>query len=187
MKNAKKATLKWQGIIRIVLLVVCGIVLGANVYHINAKSLVGDQLPMPFGYGTAIVLSGSMEPELSAGDLILVKETNDIKENDIVVYQQSGSLVVHRVIEMDDSILITKGDANNVADAPIVITDVKGKVFASIPAVGNLIGFIKSPVGTIIIIIVAIALVEIPRRREKQKDEEERQQIIDEIKRLKDE
>lgn len=186
MKDAKKVNPKWKGIIRLILLIACGIILGINVYLMNAKSLVGDQLPMPFGIGAAIVLSGSMEPTYSVGDLILVKETTDINENDIVVYQQSGSLVVHRVVNITDTTLTTKGDANNAEDSPIVLSDVKGKVIASLPGIGKLVGFIKTPIGTVIIIIVAIALVEIPRRREKQKDDEERQQIIDEIMKLKD-
>lgn len=187
MEKKNKTSRKYEGIIRITLLVVCGIILGVNVYHINSKSLVGDQLPMPFGFGTAIVLSGSMEPELSKGDLILVKDAVEIEVNDIVVYQDDGMLVVHRVIAMDGDMVTTQGDANNVADEPISKESIKGKVTAIFPRVGRVVEMIKTPVGTICIIIIAIALVEVPRRREKQKDDEERQKIIDEIKRLKDE
>lgn len=187
MEKKNKTSRKYKGIIRITLLVVCGIILGVNVYHINSKSLVGDQLPMPFGFGTAIVLSGSMEPELSKGDLIIVKKSEDIEVQDIVVFQAENMLVVHRVIEIAGDMLVTQGDANNIADAPIAIDAVKGKVLFSVPAIGNILGAIKTPVGTICIIIVAIALVEIPRRRERAKDDAERQLIIDEIERLKEE
>ena len=70
---------------RLLLLILCGLVIGVNMYLANANSLVGNQLPMPFGYGAAVVLSGSMEPEFSEGDLIFVKETESYKQNDIVV------------------------------------------------------------------------------------------------------
>ncbi len=183
----KKLNLKWKVVLRRVLLVIFGAVLGINVYMANARNLVGNQIPMPFGYGAAVVLSGSMEPEFSKGDLIIVKETNDVQVNDIVVFQDSTSLVVHRVIEMDGTQLTTKGDSNNTADDPIEITAVKGKVLFWIPYAGTAVNLLKTPIGTICIIAAAIALVEIPRRREKQRDDEERDKIIEEIKRLKEE
>ena len=55
-----------------------------------------------------------------------------------------------------------------------------------IPFVGNVVNFIKTPIGTICIVAAAILLIEIPRRNEKKKDDEERQKIIDEINRLKE-
>lgn len=178
---------KWTGLLRILLLVICGAILGVNVYLANSRSLVGDQLPMPFGFGTGIVLTGSMEPTFSAGDLIVVKEAPTVAPGDIVVYQNNGILVVHRVITVDGDTVTTQGDANNVADAPIPFSSIKGTVLFHIPGAGNVASFIKSPVGTIGIIVLAIALVEIPNLKKKEKDNAERQKLIDEIRRLKDE
>ena len=185
-KNKNKKRI-WKGIFRILLLSICGIILGLNLYQLNANRLVGNQLPMPFGYGAAVVLSGSMEPEFSKGDLIFVKETADYSEKDIVVFQDGSTLVVHRIIEVDDETIITKGDANNAADEPISKELIKGEVVGCIPYVGEVVNLIKTPLGTLAVAAAAIALVEIPRRREKQKDDDERQKIIDEIKKLKDE
>lgn len=186
-KPTKPAGVKWKTFLRRVLLIVCGTILGVNVYLANARSLVGNQLPMPFGFGAAIVLTGSMEPTFSAGDLIVVKETDVVAVDDIVVYQDGSSLVVHRVIDIADGSITTQGDANNVADDPIECSAVKGIVLFWIPYAGSVVSLIKSPVGTICLIAAAIALVEIPHRKEKEKDDEERQKIIDEIRRLKDE
>ena len=183
-KNKKRI---WKGIFRIVLLSICGMILGLNLYQLNANRLVGNQLPMPFGYGAAVVLSGSMEPEFSKGDLIFVKETLEYAENDIVVFQDGNTLVVHRIIEIDEDTITTKGDANNAADEPITQEMIKGEVIGCIPFVGEIVNLIKTPLGTLAVAAAAIALVEIPRRREKQKDDDERQKIIDEIKKLKDE
>lgn len=185
-KSIKPAGVKWKSFIRRILLVVCGIVLGINVYLANARSLVGNQLPMPFGFGAAIVLTGSMEPTFSANDLIFVRECDSVTEGEIVVYQDGGSLVVHRVIAVDGQQITTQGDANNVADNPIDFSAVKGTVLFWIPRVGTAVSLIKSPIGTICLIVAAIALVEIPHRREKERDDAERQKIIDEIRRLKD-
>ena len=59
---------------RSALLIFVSLIVGVNIYLWNAQSLMGNALPMPFGYGAAVVLSGSMEPTFSTGDLILVKE-----------------------------------------------------------------------------------------------------------------
>lgn len=188
MSNANKpAGTKWKTLLRRLLLVVCGLVLGVNVYLANARSLAGNQLPMPFGVGAAIVLTGSMEPTLSAGDLIIVRQQTEVAVGDIVVYQNGGSLVVHRVIRLEGDSITTQGDANNAHDEPIPLSAVKGEVLFRIPYVGSLVSLIKSPVGTVCIIAAAIALVEIPHRKGKEKDDAERQKIIDEIRRLKDE
>lgn len=175
----------WYGIVRLALIVLCGGILGFNIYFANANSLLGNQLPMPFGYGAAVVLSGSMEPEMSKGDLIIVKETDSFVVDQIVVFQDGQSLVVHRIIEISGEKIVTKGDANNVADDPIDSSLVKGEVILVIPNMGSWIEGIKTPIGTIIIIAVAILLLEVPRLREKKKDDEEIEKIKEEIRRLK--
>lgn len=184
MKKNKK---KFPPALRLVLLVICGAVLGVNVYLANAKSLVGNQMPMPFGYGASVVLSGSMEPEFSKGDLIIVGEADSYQKRDIVVFQDGASLVVHRIIEIDGEKIITQGDANNVPDEPIESSVIKGKVLFHIDKLGTIVSFFKTPVGTVLLIVAAIALVEIPRRREKEADDEEKQKILEEIKRLREE
>ena len=184
MKKNKK---KFPPVLRLILLVICGAVLGVNVYLANAKSLVGNQMPMPFGYGASVVLSGSMEPEFSKGDLIIVGEADSYQERDIVVFQDGASLDVHRIIEIDGEKIITQGDANNVPDEPIESSVIKGKVLFHIDKLGTIVSFFKTPVGTVLIIAAAIALVEIPRRREKDADDAEKQKILEEIKRLREE
>lgn len=184
MKNKK---LKWSVLVRRLVLVLCGLILGVNVYLMNAQSLVGNQLPMPFGYGAAMVLSGSMEPTFSKGDLIVVRENLVPALDDIVVFEDEGSLVVHRIVALGDGTVTTKGDANNVADAPIAVSLIKGKVLFWIPYAGNMVSFMKTPIGTALIILIAIVLIEVPFRREQKADDTEQQKLIDEIKRLRDE
>ena len=184
MKKNKK---KFPPALRLVLLIICGAALGVNVYMANAKSLVGNQMPMPFGYGASVVLSGSMEPEFSKGDLIVVAEADSYSERDIVVFQDGHSLVVHRIIEIDGEKIITQGDANNVPDEPIEASAIKGKVLFHVDKLGAIVSFFKTPVGTVLLIVAAVALVEIPRRREKEADDEEKQKILEEIKRLREE
>lgn len=187
MKQSNNKKIKIKSILRLILILVCGAVVGFNVYLANANSLVGNKLPMPFGYGAAVVLSDSMKPELSKGDLILVSEKDSYAKSDVVVYQENGMLVVHRIIKIDGESVTTKGDANNAEDAPIKVKDIKGEVIFHVPYVGDAVNVIKSPIGTICVIALAIILIEIPRRNEKKKDDEEKQKVIDEINRLKTE
>ena len=177
----------FKNLFRTLLLAVCGAVIGINVYLTNASRLLGEQLPMPFGFGAAVVLSGSMEPEFSTGDLIVVEKGDSYEVGDIVVFQDGGSLVVHRIVGMDGDAVTTRGDANNASDPPIELSAIKGRVIFHIDGLGNVVSFLKTPLGTLLVILAAIALVEIPRRREQQRDDEERQKIIDEINKLKNE
>ena len=183
MKDKKKIG---KSVLRLLMLALCGVVLGVSVYSANAGHLLGEALPMPFGYGASVVLSGSMEPTLSTGDLSVVGEAEGYEEGDVVVFQEGRMLVVHRIVALDGDTVTTQGDANNVADAPISLAAVKGRVLFHIPAVGHVVNFLKSPVGIICTIAAALALVEIPRRNEKKRDDEERQKIIDEINRLRE-
>lgn len=184
MKDKKK---KLIGLLRILILIVCGTALGVNMYMFNAKKLVGNEMPMPFGYGAAVVLSGSMEPTLSTGDLIIVKEAEEYAIDDVIVYQDETGLVVHRIIARNGETIVTQGDANNAADAPINIASVKGMMIGAIPHVGSVANMLKTPWGTVAIIALAIYTMESSFRKEKERDDEERRKIIEEIKRLKDE
>lgn len=178
---------KLKSIGRMLLLIVISLIIGIRLYSWNARTLAGNQMPMPFGVGFSVVLSGSMEPKLSVNDLVIVREQSDYKVNDIVVYQDEGMLVIHEIISIDGDTVITKGSANDVADKPISASDIKGKATFHIPFVGLLIRFLKTPVGFILIIAAAIVLFEIPRLRERQKAAQEQEKIKEEIKRLKDE
>ena len=184
-QTAKKT--RQKSLIRRILLVVIGLALGVNAYLANAKGIVGNQLPMPFGYGLANVLSGSMEPTFSKGTLLLVKESDDIETGDIVVYQSGQELIVHRVIAQKGNTIITKGDANNAADPPFQKEQIKGVVISWVGGLGTIAGILKTPAAVILMIIAAILLMEGSFRKQKDADDQELEKIKEEIRRLKDE
>lgn len=89
-------------------------------------------------YPMASITSGSMWPVLKVGDMVLIKgvaSKNDISVGDIIVYKnlpstgsgQAFSFTIHRVIEKNANTVITKGDANNISDAPVTYDEVIGK------------------------------------------------------------
>lgn len=183
----EKTKKKGHSIGRRILLVLIGLIIGGNIYFANANGIVGNQLPMPFGYGLANVLSGSMEPTFSKGSLLFVKDTKNVKEGDIVVYQSEQELIVHRIIALKDKEVITQGDANNVADPPFDKTQIKGKVIGWIPVLGSIAAILKTPIAMIAIIILALLLIEGSFRAQRDADDQELEAIKAEIRRLKEE
>lgn len=161
------------------------VIVGVNVYSINASRLTGDSVPMPFGVGAAVVLSGSMEPELSVGDLLIVRERDSYEVGDVVVYQTGRTAVTHRIVSIEGDEVIAKGDANNVEDDPITRAQIKGAVVCAIPLAGRVVNAIKSPLGTLCILALAVLLLERSFHVAKQKDKDELAAIKAEIERLK--
>ena len=187
MVSSNKRKVKQNAIWRHILLVICGLLLGINIYLVNANNLLGNKMPMPFGYGAAVVLSGSMEPTFSKDDLIFVKKTDSIDTGDIVVYQSNNSLVVHRVVSMDGDMVVTKGDANNIEDASFDKSAIKGVVVGSIPGLGIIVNAIKTPTGTVVVLLCAFLLIELSFRKQKESDDKRIEDIKAEIRMLKEE
>lgn len=190
MKTKRKAEKKKQNkgqILRRIVLIVTGLILGVNVYLANARGIVGNQLPMPFGYGIANVLSGSMEPTFSRGTLLLVKETDEFQVGDIVVYQSGNELIVHRITALNGKQVTTQGDANNVADPVFSEEEIKGVVISWIPHLGTAVSLLRTPAGIILILIIAFLLVEGSFRKQREADDMELERIKEEIRRLKKE
>ena len=176
-----------KSIQRTLFLAAVGLLLGINIYSWNARSLTGNVMPMPFGLGGAVVLSGSMEPTMSVDDLIIVQAKRTYQENDVVVYQNGKMLVVHRIVEIDGDTVTTRGDANNSDDTPIECSQIKGKVIGVFPKVGKAVRLLKTPPATVTLIVAAVLTVELPYQKEKRKKEEDLERIKEEIRRLKEE
>lgn len=174
-------------IIRYLVLIILAVMIGVNVFALNAAKLTGNAVPMPFGYGASAVLSGSMEPAISVGDLLLIREETNYKVGDIVVYQSGTTPIVHRIVSISDETVTTRGDANNANDAPFPITAIKGKVIAVIPVAGYVVWALKTPVAVIIMLTAAVLLVEWSFRIGKADKEAEKERLKAEIRALMDE
>lgn len=183
----KQTGKKRKSIIRRTLLILIGLIIGANIYLANAGLILGNKLPMPFGYGLANVLSGSMEPTFSKGTLLIVKDTKDVKQGDIVVYQSENELIVHRIKTIKDNEVITQGDANNIADPAFQRSQIKGKVVVWIPVLGTIAAMLKTPLAVILILICAFLLVEGSFRAQRDADDQELEMIKEEIRKLREE
>lgn len=184
MANSKTALSRSIWIRRLVLALL-GLLMGLQIYFVNAGRVMGDPLPMPFGYGAAVVLSGSMEPTYSAGDLLIVKKADHYQTGDIVVYQSGQNLVVHRITDMNGETVTTQGDANNAPDEPFAVTQIKGISVGSIPFVGTWFRILKTPAGLMAAFLCTVFLTEVSFRKQSDAGAAELEKLKEEIQRLK--
>lgn len=121
-----------------------------------------------------IVLTGSMEPSLPTGSLLIARKlnTNEIDRlavGDILTYadpENPSRLVTHRItevkIEAGEKTFITKGDANKSFDSePVRPESIFGKVQASIPYLGFMFSLLKTRVGLIMMVMFPTIIIAI--------------------------
>lgn len=155
-----KAIWKWFSALLAAVCILCAAALGCTAI---AKA-AGNPLPTVFGWGNAVVLSGSMEPELPVGALIWIHKHDVYSPGDVVTFEENGTLVTHRLVSVDEDTAITKGDANNTEDAPIDVRQICGKVSAVWPGVGRALLFLKSPAGIVLLLLCGGLILFFPGR-----------------------
>ena len=138
------------------------LVLAANLYKVTMQNVYNVKMPMLFDVGSAVVMSGSMEPELSPDDLIYVKKYQNYNKGDIITYEDTdGKLITHRIVgKAENGVYKTQGDSNNTLDEDTVYeSQICGKVVLSVPKVGHLIRFARTPSGILLSILFVLAFL----------------------------
>jgi len=133
-----------------------------NLVNIFKRVILKEQLPIVFGYGSAIIVTGSMEPVIMPGDLVIIRKQNDYKPDDIVTYRGNNNPITHRILIKTPDGYITGGDANNTDDGEINKSRIIGKVVKIIPDTGNII-ILQSPFGMLVLIAGLFLMIEAPK------------------------
>lgn len=128
-----------------VLIVITLVILILVVYGYVEKYIFKKNYINYFGYTIFEVASGSMAPSINVGDIVVVKLTKDINNNDIITYKENDYFITHRVIKIEDGKIVAKGDYNDSIDKDVNLNDVLGKVIKVIPGVGIWKSVLKSP------------------------------------------
>lgn len=100
--------------------------------------------PLAIGWAPVVITSGSMEPGVRAGDIVVIEPidatTTTLDVGDVITYRQPGleRLVTHRVHALaDDGTYRTKGDANAQPDSdPLPPVAVEGRARLLVPYAG---------------------------------------------------
>jgi signal peptidase len=124
-------------------------------------------LPRVLHWDMQVVLSGSMEPAMPVGSVVLVRPVDPeaVAVGDIITFRQQGSpdFVTHRVVEVLDEESLsfrTKGDANEEPDTSLVPADaLRGRVWATIPYLGYVAQHARQPWGFLLFVGVPGSLI----------------------------
>lgn len=161
MSQEKSRKLIWKKIGRILYgLIFFVLILIAGIVTISTFKIPGN-------YKLFNVQSGSMEPAIKKGALVIVKPIQNYQKGDVITVSEPANPKVsltHRIFEVKEkdgkTFYVTKGDANNTPDTEDRPKEnVIGKVLFSIPYIGYPIGFAKTRDGLIILIIIPITLI----------------------------
>jgi len=142
--------------VKIALIICAATIVAIFLIFYRPVSLAGDTYYEP-------VYTGSMEPAIPVGGLVVIKSVNPetLREGDIICFQLSESTsVTHRIINVTDEGFITKGDANEDPDQWIVKKEnVIGKAILTVPFIGYIGYFVRTPTGFILLILLPASVI----------------------------
>lgn len=136
-----------------------------------ALALIVSALPIPGNYQFLVVRSGSMEPTIKQGAVVVVKPSEAYQIGDIITFRGTfrtpkGEIipVSHRVAEIrvdqGEPFYTTKGDANDAADTREVRhREVIGKVRLTIPYIGYGIETARTTYGFLALVIIPALII----------------------------
>lgn len=187
-------------VVGVVLCIVLIPVLVINVTLIIKSYTNADEVPKIGGYCPLIVQSGSMEPAIKTGDLIVCKQidSEQVKKGDVIAFfdpdSNQNKVLTHRVVEIveEDGALFfqTKGDANKTEDrSPVSADKLVGLYQFRIPVAGDVAMFMQTPVGLIICVVLPLGLLIgydlLRRRRYEKQNQEDTDALLKELNELK--
>lgn len=167
------------------------------VIFISVLSAAGGKVPSVLGYSVMQVRSGSMEPELMTGTVVIVRKTDvhKLEKGDVISFymtsgtKMAGSVNTHRIVEVNhlpggSPVFVTKGDNNDDVDPdPVHSLSVIGKVVYNLGTVsGSFVSVIQNPKVIFFVIVLpllfitfgeAVNLVNLVLESKKDKNEEE--------------
>jgi len=162
----------------------------ANVTIIVKSYVRPDEVPGFLGFKPFIVLSDSMLPVISSGDLVVTKEVDpgQLVEGDVIAFREGNSVVTHRIVRIAEEAgarrFTTKGDNNNANDPVLVRAEmVEGKYVLNIPGLGNAALFMQTPAGAIVFIALPLSLFMVYESSRRKKADRERNERTAELQR----
>ncbi|WP_010247368.1 signal peptidase I [Acetivibrio cellulolyticus] len=143
-----------------------------SLCFVIAAKMTGSS-PNVFGYEILTVLSGSMEPSIKTGSIIVIKEKSPMdtyEAGEVVTFRSKdyNMLVTHRIVSEkivnDTCQYVTKGDNNNAEDLNYITPeDIVGKyIGVRIPFAGYIFSFLKTKSGIIFLLLISFIVLAVP-------------------------
>ena len=195
--SRKKSSNRMKKTINIIIYILLVPMLVYNFSLIVQAVLKPNETPAFLGYKMYVIVSGSMQPELDIGDIVIVKIANpeDLKKDDIISFRKGQSVITHRIAEVvktDEKLeFVTRGDNNNTNDKDTVLSkEIEGIVINKIQNIGRIVLVLRDK--TLIIIIVLIYYIfimydqsvqkrkNIRRMKRQEYEEKKRREKVDE-------
>ncbi|MFP5352721.1 MAG: signal peptidase I [Actinomycetota bacterium] len=106
--------------------------------------------PQQIGGSAAYVIThgNSMEPEYTAGDLVILRKAGAYRKGEIIGFHSKAldRTILHRIHSLDGGVIITKGDNNGWLDSDRPTSaDVIGKAWLHLPGVGKWLAATRTP------------------------------------------
>lgn len=166
----------FRQIVSIVLFILLALLLVYNIALISQSVINPSKTPSFLGIKTYTIVSGSMQPELNIGDIVVVKEVSDkeLNVNDIIAYRSGQNVVTHRIVDINyingQKQYITKGDYNNIEDDEILTIElIEGKVVNKIKYIGNITILLQDKF-SIILIMLTFFMYILSKKNKKKED-----------------
>ena len=125
--------------------------------------ILATLMPIPGNFKVKIVRSGSMEPAIKTGGIVVIHPAVSYGVGDVVTFGKDTKTQIpttHRIIKDDGGVFTTMGDANDAPDPSTIRTgDIGGKVVFSVPYLGYILDFAKKPLGFALIVGIPAILV----------------------------
>ncbi len=154
-------------VLRGVVIALLGAVVLVNLTLLAARFVLKREPPHIFGFYPMVVTTGSMEPDLPAGAVVVVRAQRDYRVGDIISFRQEGAVVTHRIMEKTEGGFRTAGDANNTVDSGTVPPDaVLGRVILCLPWLGKAVLALRGPIGILALAAGGGALLFLPDNKQ---------------------
>lgn len=149
-----------KNIIKIIVITLLTLIFLYNIYNYINTKILKNNITEVGGYAILEVVSGSMEPTIKVGDMIVINTNyKDYKKDDIVTFLDvNDAFVTHRIVKINDNEIVTKGDANDSNDDATKTSRIVGKYVYRLSGLGAILASFKSPVTLTIILIMGIII-----------------------------
>ncbi len=125
-------------------------------------------VPMFLGYRTFVVMSGSMQPTIAMGSIVIAAPTptQNLRVGDVIAFNPTSEAtmpIVHRIVQIENRngvrYFITRGDANTGNDAQLALPAMGLVVITAIPLAGYAVYFAAQSVGTLLLVWIPLVLL----------------------------